>query len=223
MQQDVVSVPARRFQDVLRRWKPPARAAGIVGELTGWDARLTTESRPALIYEVWISRLPAALFGRELGARVDLRTVLETLEAVVNEKALLESLDQALAEISRRLGPNQGEWSWGRLHRLHLRHPLGVASLNRGPVARPGDGNTVNSTSGANFLQTNGASYRQILDLSDWDRSVMTMVPGESGDPLSRHYDDLLEAWAEGRYHPMPFSRREVEAAAVERTMLAPR
>ena len=48
-------------------------------------------------------------------------------------------------------------------------------------------------------------------------------VPGESGDPGSPHYSDLLEDWAAGRYHPMPFSRRAVEAATVERILLAPR
>ena len=95
--------------------------------------------------------------------------------------------------------------------------------LNRGRVARPGDGYTVNSTSGAGFQQTNGASYRQILDVADWDRSVMTNVPGESGDPESPHYSDLLKDWAAGKYHPLPYSRKAVEAATVERINLSPR
>ncbi len=55
---------------------------------------------------------------------------------------------------------------------------VGAPGQCLGPVERPGDGNTVNATSGAAFRQTNGASYREILDLSDWDRSVMTNVPG---------------------------------------------
>ena len=91
-----------------------------------------------------------------------------------------------------------------------------------GPVARPGDANTVNATSGGNFQQTNGASWREVLDVGDWDRSVMTNVPGESGDPASKHYGDLLADWAAGRYHPMPFTRRAVEAAAEERILLLP-
>ena len=45
---------------------------------------------------------------------------------------------------------------------------------------------------------TSGASYRQILDVADWDRSVVTNAPGESGDPQSKHYRDLLEDWACG-------------------------
>ena len=111
---------------------------------------------------------------------------------------------------------------WGDLHKVYFRHPLNREKLNRGPVSRPGDGNTVNATGGAKFYQTAGASYRQVIDLSDWDRSMMTNVPGESGDPASKHYDDLIEDWAWGQYHAMPFTRKAVEAATEERLMIMP-
>jgi Penicillin amidase len=38
--------------------------------------------------------------------------------------------------------------------------------------------------------------------------------PGESGVPGDRQYGDLVEGWANGEYHPVPFSRKAVEAAA---------
>jgi penicillin amidase len=181
------------------------------------------DSVPAALYSIWIGRLPRSVFGSELGARVNLETVLKTLEAAPNPKALAESLDLALKELSG-LCPGAGldGCTWGRVHRLVLRHPLGVKEFGRGPVPRPGDANTVNAAGGG-LLQTSGASYRHILDLADWDRSVMTNMPGESGDPASPHYDDLLKDWAAGKYHPMPFSRKAVEQAAAERINLTPR
>src|SRR5262249_47434928 len=112
---------------------------------------------------------------------------------------------------------------WGDLHKVKFHHPLGQQKFDRGPVARPGDGFTVNATGGTNFYQTAGASYREILDFNDWDRSVMTNVPGESGDPTSKHYDDLIVDWNWGTYHAMPFSRQAVEAAGEDRLMLLPR
>ena len=51
---------------------------------------------------------------------------------------------------------------------------------------------------------------------------MMTNTPGESGDPRSPHYSDLAVSWAEGRYHPMPFSRAAVEEATTQRLMLLP-
>ena len=81
---------APRFQEILKRWRRPGKAAETVEELLRWDARLAVDSRAALLYEVWMSKLPAAVFGPSLGARVDLATVLTTLEAAPHEEALAE-------------------------------------------------------------------------------------------------------------------------------------
>jgi penicillin G amidase len=62
-----------------------------------------------------------------------------------------------------------------------------------------------------------------VLDPADWDRSTMTNAPGEVGDPSSRHYDDLLPDWQAGRYHPMLYSRKAIEAATTERITLEPK
>jgi penicillin G amidase len=224
MQQDVTSLPARRFQAVLRRWtpEPGSRDAKAVERVLAWDGKLAADSTPALIYEYWVAQLPHAVFGPDIGPDVGLETLLRALEENPDPKVLAGSLKEALDRAGSEFGTDMDAWRWGATHQIHFRHPLGVRAFDRGPVARPGDGNTVNATSGARFTQTNGASYRQILDLSDWDRSVMTNVPGESGDPESPHYDDLIDEWASGRYHPMPFTRRAVEAAASERLWLLP-
>lgn len=220
LQQDVVSVPARRFQSILRQWNPPEGnpARQVVTQLITWDANLRVDSEPALIYEVWMSRLPAAVFGAELGAHVSLETLLGRLEERPDPRALEQSLAATLADLEKRF-PDR-DWKWGRLHQIDFQHPLGNKEWSRGPIARPGDAYTVNSTSGMRFRQSNGASYRQIIDLSNWDRSVMTNVPGEVGDPDSKHYDDLIEGWNYGVYHAMPFTRQYVVASTEERYIL---
>jgi penicillin amidase len=226
LQQDVTSVPARRFQAAIGNWRPrEVRLSRAVEEIAKWDGAMTTASIAASIYTVWIGKLPAAVFGRELGARTDLGMLLKTLESKPDPVALERSLGQALTELEKRLGPDIQGWQWGKLHQVVFRHPLNQKQFDRGPKSRPGDGNTVNSTGmgSGGFLQTTGASYRQILDLSDWDNSVMTNVPGESGDPASPHYSDLIDEWAAGKYHPMPFSRKAVQAAAREKILLIPK
>jgi penicillin amidase len=221
MQQDVTSLPARRFQWILRKWAAPDGAQSVVKQLVSWDGVLTVDSSAAAIYEMWIAALPSAVFGPELGARVNLGTTLKSLETDPNPKALLSALDVAIAGLEERLGKDRETWSWGRLHHVQFRHPVpGVPGA--GEFSRPGDANTVNATSGPGLLQTGGASYRQIIDLSDWDKSVMTNTPGESGNPESPHYADLAADWSAGRYHPMPFSRKAVEAATTQRLTLTP-
>jgi penicillin G amidase len=93
--------------------------------------------------------------------------------------------------------------------------------LNLRDVPRGGDGTTPNAT-GYGARQTAGASFREVIDVADWDRSMTINVPGASGQPASSHYDDLLPLWAEGRYHPLPYSRAAVDASAAARLVLRP-
>jgi penicillin amidase len=123
------------------------------------------------------------------------------------------------------LGLQESE-SWGALHMARFRHPLSELTSGKwdlGPVPRSGDETTVNSTSvGDNWEQTGGASFREIIDLSDWDKSEAINVPGQSGVPGSPHYADLLPIWAEGKYFPLLYSRTGIENAAEEKFELVP-
>jgi penicillin amidase len=144
-----------------------------------------------------------------------------------NEILALAALDASVVQLERHLGPSMERWRWGDIHHAWFTHPLAVDDatrelFNRGPVSRDGYGNTVNSTGGGAVDQTSGASFRAIFDLADWDRSVATSVPGQSGQPGSPHFDDLLPYWAEGRYFPLAFSRHKVEEVAEARLLLEP-
>jgi penicillin G amidase len=75
------------------------------------------------------------------------------------------------------------------------------------------------------FDQVAGASYREIFDLADWDRSLAVNVPGQSGQsgqPGSPHYDDLLPLWREGRYFQLAYSRKAVDAVTTDVLELTP-
>jgi len=93
-----------------------------------------------------------------------------------------------------------------------------------GPVARPGDANTVNATGSgmSGFQQTSGASYREIFDLSNWDNSLAINTPGQSGEPGSRHYSDLLPIWAAGQYFPLLYSKQAIEENLTDVLTLVP-
>jgi penicillin amidase len=109
-----------------------------------------------------------------------------------------------------------------------LHHPLSAAvspeirvKLDVGPLPRGGYAATVNST-GATDNQTSGASFRIIADTGNWDNSVGTNTPGQSGDPDNPHYRDLFELWAKGKYFPIFYTRAKVESVAEEKLLLEP-
>ena len=41
--------------------------------------------------------------------------------------------------------------------------------------------------------------------------TVVTNVPGQSSDPRSKHYGDLLPLWGKDEYFPLVYSRKRVE------------
>jgi penicillin amidase len=45
-------------------------------------------------------------------------------------------------------------------------------------------------------------------------------APGQSGDPNSKHYDDLFRKWANGKTVPLLYSRKKVEKATEKRIIL---
>jgi len=141
-----------------------------------------------------------------------------------------QSLEEAVAELTTRFGPDMANWKYGqgRYHHALIRHPLSAAvnaglrsRLDAGPVPRGGDGSTVTAT-GNGDNQTSGGSFKFIADAEDWDNSIGINTPGQSGDPGSPHYRDLFGLWATGRYFPVAYSRGKVESVTESVTRLVP-
>ena len=128
--------------------------------------------------------------------------------------------------------------------------PAALEQLNIGPFRRGGSADTPGNTTyergatsgkirvienGAaairesadgklpDFRQTFGATFRVVIDVGEWDRSVVINSPGQSGNPESKHYADLALVWADDRAVPMLYSRDKIEEVTEERILLLPR
>jgi penicillin amidase len=248
LQNDELSLPARALVPLLRDLSlpsgPAARARALLRE---WDFVLDKDSVPAGIYAMWQRRVIAnsrqRLTPPSLAARaneITLKRIIDALYAPdgrmgehperARDALLALSLDEAVAELTRRFGPDMQNWHYGQsgFHHALIRHPLAGAvnaetraRLLVGPLARGGDAYTVNATTTSDN-QTAGGSFKIIIDTENWDNSVATNTPGQSGDPASPHYRDLFELWARGRYFTLAFSRNTVEAVKESVTTLQP-
>lgn len=242
LQNDVVSLPA---QELLRTLSSTGATNGPAGKLlAGWNGDLQMNSQVAALYELWIRHLRIAMLERiapnapanavYLGPDTLARLIahpsadffgndpVEARNAVVQD-----TLKAAYAEFQSR--GHGSVLTWGDLHTVLFRDALdqlpGLKSmLDIGPMARPGDGTTVDATAftSQNFIQVAGASYREIFDLSNWDNSEGVNAPGESGQPGSPHYQDLAPLWRDGRYFQLAYSREAVEQVTVDRLELLP-
>jgi penicillin amidase len=146
-------------------------------------------------------------------------------------EAMEEALASAVAELRSLLGDEVSRWQWGRLHKQRFPHILGQVRgldrvFNRGPIPAGGDMNTVWQATYAPYhgyeVNSFTASWRQIIDLADFNNSRATLPSGQSGHAASRHYADMTALWRQGDYHPMLWDREQVEAHARGRLELSP-
>lgn len=251
LQLDELSLPARALVPLLRGKQPLTAPAKEAAErLLTWDFVLDRDSVPAAIEVAWEKELRQSVV--EMMVPREIRSALPNgtpstvkiigwltepdsrfgNDPIAGRNALvLEALDRAVAGLRQRLGPDMSRWQYGQAKFKHIRlkHPLSdavtadlQARLDLQLLPRGGYAHTVNSTSNADN-QATGASFRVIADVGEWDRSLGTNTPGQSGDPDSPHYRDLYKPWAAGEYFPVFFSRAKVESETEAKTTLVPR
>jgi penicillin amidase len=119
---------------------------------------------------------------------------------------LTTTLDGALTGLRESYGPDMAAWHWGRAHIAKFPN----AVFSRIPVLRDwidvaiptaGGSDTVNRGTMTirddehPYEHRHGAGLRIITDLADPAASRMIAVPGQSGNPLSSHFSDLLRRW----------------------------
>ena len=142
------------------------------------------------------------------------------------------ALDDALFWIAETWGEALESLRWGDAHEAtHDHQILGTVPVVSWLV------NIRQSTSGGDqtlqrgrtkgtepspFLNVHGAGYRGVYDFADPDSSVFVTATGQSGHPLSRHYDDLGELWRRGEYIPMTMDEQLARAGADGVTTITP-
>jgi penicillin amidase len=142
---------------------------------------------------------------------------------------LRKSLEEGVAELSRRFGPEMEKWTLGAYHYARIFSPMSGAlgpdlqeEFDVGHAPRGGDAFTVTATAGPGDNQVTGGSFKIVADTADWDNSVGLNSPGQSGDVDSPHYRDLYALWARGEYFPVFYSRSKVESVAEKVLVLRP-
>ncbi|SDE12632.1 penicillin acylase family protein [Limimaricola pyoseonensis] len=142
------------------------------------------------------------------------------------------ALDDALIWISETYGGELESLRWGDAHVARQDHPvLGGTPLlswfvNIRQSSSGGDNTLLRGLTDGRapnpFHNVHAAGYRGIYDFADPDSSVFVISTGQSGHPLSRHYDDLGELWRRGEYIPMSLDPSLARGASVGITQLLP-
>jgi penicillin G amidase len=176
----------------------------LSGGIEGLAAKLLEADSPGSDADGWFGNLDCARFVRE--------TFRGTLE-----------------RLARRFGPDMAEWTWGRLHRLDLKHVLAGRGelgllLNKPGEGVRGDATTVcNTGRGPDFEAAVGAGFRMICDLGESPTGLwMVDAQSHSGHCGSPHYADQFQDWLGGQYHFLPLDRQEAAKDCIAQLQLTP-
>ncbi|MFC2160896.1 penicillin acylase family protein [Acidobacteriota bacterium] len=240
IQNDIFNKKAELVLSFFRDFESVSESSRMGFELLeNWDLQMGGGAEPAL-FNVFVEVLSREVFADELGEDYEsfhqqyrrkqaglLRLLsspesswwddkntagIETWEDIINR-----SMRKAYDLLTEMKG-TQDNWDWEDMHSLKFQHILGQSPLfrffNAGTFPVSGDRFTIRASFSNNYDTTHGASYRQIVDLSDWSNSVCVLTSGQSGHFLSRYYDDQIPLWLEGLYHPMLYRSEDIEASS---------
>lgn len=247
LQVDYHSLPAQQLVPLLDAIAFEGTAEAAKERVLNWDYQLLPNSIAAAIYVNWENEIRAQAHARfvpkeaqEFITAIQLKRIIDWLTApdakfgpqplLGRNKFLSDTFTAAVNDLETRLGPNLENWHYGQAQNKHssITHALGTVvtdsvanKLNVGPLPRGGNGYTPGST-GNNYKQSSGASFRMVVNTGDWDAAVGTNGPGQSGNPDSPFYNNLFKPWAEDQYFPVLFSRSKIDSVAVRTTLLQP-
>lgn len=235
MQLDQVSERALLWKDWLADVAERTGRSPLAEELRAWDGTMAVDSTTAGLFTLWWQYLPDRLFAEGPVDPRHGRTLLDDwlatpetppIDVVDRETAAERALDDALRGPRRPLGAIQT---------LTIAHPLARAGLlnrwldlARGPLPIGGGPGALNVTyhrwnpATEQLSAAAGASMRFVMDWADVDGFTLNLALGQSGHPLSPHFDDFLDDWLSGTPWTVPWSSDAKAAGTVSTLELRP-
>lgn len=131
-----------------------------------------------------------------------------------------QSFKEAIASLEKQLGTDVNQWQWEKVHKVEFQHPIGKLQLfrkyfNVGPFSIAGTNEVIDNqlfiyTDDAEINTKGGPSTRRIIDFSDIENCWSVLPTGQSGNPMSQHYDDQADLFVKGKYRKMKLNKEEI-------------
>ena len=118
--------------------------------------------------------------------------------------AMVAAFRQAVTHLSAKFGGSPSTWTWGREHARSFPSVEDAAGLGYGPRAASGDPFSEDAADGG-LTATTGPSWRMIVTFDAGALSAVGVYPGgQSENPASPWYTNLVPLWWDGQYLPLP-------------------
>ncbi|KQS32695.1 penicillin acylase family protein [Dyadobacter sp. Leaf189] len=194
---------------------PSEKAAKII--LANWNYQNAPNSVAASIFEEWIPALRNAIWSDEFGSELPSRDrTLYLLLKQTEEKwfdnittsnketmpdIVYGSFKATLDSLKARHGTMSPTWQWSKVKGTEIRHlSRSLKSFNAPPITTGGGSSIVNA-----ITKRNGPSWRMVVELGPTPRAYGIYPGGQSGNPGSPYYLNMLGKWEKGELNELLF------------------
>tara|TARA_B100001057_G_scaffold162667_1_gene163314 strand:+ start:2272 stop:4617 length:2346 start_codon:yes stop_codon:yes gene_type:complete len=227
LQVDYHSIPSIKLIQMISHIKMDIKFNRYFKKLLDWDNKIVKDSKEALIYVNWEREIMRKYHEKyvpdEVKEFIDVQLfkIINNLKELTNKERdsfLMEAFISSINELESDFGDKLGSSFYGQDNYKHIkiRHPLELVVndsiskiLGFNSYPRGGNAYTPGST-GSNLSQSSGATFRVIIDTENWDNSLASNAPGQSGNPNSKFYRNLYEDWANDKYFKLLYSKDEI-------------
>lgn len=221
-QNDSYSIKAEEALPLLRALLPEdsidEQGRKALQMLEQWDFRYFAESKAPIIFEEWFENSRKLTFDELFGVRDSMAALIpeawrfiellrdhpdhpvfdikNTPSIETAREVAGAAFKQALAAMVEKLGDPGFDWAAYRGN--PFKHLGRVEALGANNVKVGGSSDALNAVG-----KRSGPSWRMIVELGDEPRAFGVYPGGQSGNPGSKHYDQMIAQWAAGKYYEL--------------------
>ena len=240
LQVDYHSIPSIKLIKMLSQVKMDNKFNTYLQKLLDWDNKIVKGSDEALIYVNWEREIMREYHEKCVPdevkefINVQLYRIINNLNESTNKERdgfLKETFISSVRELELNFRDKLNSAVYGQNDYKHIRvrHPLELVVndsiskiLGFKTYPRGGNAYTPGST-GSNLSQSSGATFRVIIDTENWDNSLASNAPGQSGNPNSNFYRNLYEDWANDKYFKLLYSKEKILKELSKREIFNPK
>ena len=234
LQNDNFSILARTVLPVmlenLNKNKFTPEQKKVLELVAGWNKFQNPTEKGATVFVLWWSLFEKALWEDEFGGEAEpmrFPVLARTATLMLNEPAarwydniktpqketfpdlLHATFTQTADSLLKTYGEISEKWEWAKRKDTEVPHLARIPGLGRTGIMNGGSSNIVNATT-----KRNGPSWRMIVALNPDPAKFKAfgLYPGgQSGNPASQYYDNMIDKWAKGEQNELVFLRKANE------------
>jgi penicillin amidase len=197
------------------------------GLLKAWDKHFAADAIGASIFDAWWRKFYSLTWDDEFnvnGVLLNYPSIDRTEKLLLKEPnskwfdniktpaketcadIVNQSFNLAMGEMVRQHGKPGKKWQWGLVKETYINHLANIPGFGTGNFVAGGSGSVINA-----LKNGNGPSWRMVVQMGPQVKGYGVFPGGQSGNPGSFYYNDMLQTWKDGGLNELLFLKTATE------------